>query len=112
MKPYVDVLGTRYTIESKTKAEDPLLAEADGYCDDYLHKIVLLNPENETPELKNQMIKHVLRHEIIHAFLSESGLRTNAGAFNDSWANNEEMVDFFAIQFPKILDAYKWVDCL
>lgn len=39
----------------------------------------------------------VTRHEIIHAFLEESGL-----ADNSEWARNEEMIDWFAIQLPKI----------
>ena len=47
------------------------------------------------------------RHEIIHAFLFESGL-----AENSSWAQNEEMVDFFAIQFPKLVEAFKEADAM
>ena len=49
----------------------------------------------------------VKRHEIIHAFLFESGL-----AENSNWAQNEEMVDFFAIQFPKLLKAFEQADAL
>ena len=47
------------------------------------------------------------RHEIIHAFLFESGL-----AENSEWAQNEEMVDFFAIQFPKLMEAFKNADAI
>ena len=47
------------------------------------------------------------RHEIIHAFLFESGL-----AENSSWAQNEEMVDFFAIQFSKLVEAFKAADAM
>ena len=49
----------------------------------------------------------VLRHEIIHAFLDQSGL-----ACNSDWAKNEEMIDFFAMQFPKIMEAMKSIDVL
>ena len=55
--------------------------------------------------------KKILRHEIIHAFLFESGLAENS-ATSESWATNEEMVDFFAIQFPKILSIYEELQCL
>ena len=52
-------------------------------------------------------INKVKRHEIIHAFLFESGL-----AENSAWAQNEEMVDFFAIQFPKLLKAFETAGAL
>ena len=42
------------------------------------------------------------RHEIIHAFLCESGL-----AENSTWAQEEEMVDWFAKQAPKLIKAWK-----
>ena len=51
--------------------------------------------------------KQVIRHEIIHAFVFESGLDTCS-----DWAKNEEMVDWIAIQFPKLLKAFKEADCL
>ena len=43
--------------------------------------------------------KKILRHEIIHAFLYESGLDINSHDI-DQWARDEEMVDWMAIQFP------------
>ena len=39
---------------------------------------------------------------MIHAFLHESGL-----AVNSDWAQNEEMVDWFALQAPKLFKAFK-----
>jgi hypothetical protein len=44
--------------------------------------------------------KRILRHELIHAFLYESGLD------QCSWADNEEMIDFFAISLPKIFHVF------
>ena len=53
----------------------------------------------------------MLRHEIIHAFLFESGLECNSlKTYN--WAENEEMVDWFAIQSPKIFILYKELNIL
>ena len=42
-----------------------------------------------------------------HAFLYESGL-----AENSAWAQEEEMVDWFAKQFPKLAVAFREVDAL
>ena len=53
----------------------------------------------------------VIRHEIIHAFLFESGLAQNTNDV-ESWAMNEEMVDWLAIQFPKLLKAFKEAECI
>ena len=50
--------------------------------------------------------KLTLRHEILHAFLFESGLDAGSIATYGPWANNEEMVDWFAIQSPKIFKVY------
>ena len=46
--------------------------------------------------------KKVLRHEITHAFFFESGL-----AENSPFAQNEELVDWMAIQGPKIYKAWQ-----
>ena len=54
-----------------------------------------------------ELEKKVLRHEIIHAYLGESGLRGSSG-----WAENEEMVDWFAIQSSKIYKTYKELDAI
>ena len=55
--------------------------------------------------------KKVLRHEIVHAFLYESGLWNNSGDIR-SWGQSEEIADWIAIQSPKIFRAFKDVDAL
>ena len=50
--------------------------------------------------------RKVLRHEIIHAFLYESGLYENSNEVT-AWATNEEMVDWIAMQSPKIFKVFK-----
>ena len=57
------------------------------------------------PEFLREYGKQLMRHEIVHAFLSESGLSANALSPDGAWALNEEMVDWFAIQGPKIVSA-------
>lgn len=96
----VDILGTQYRVFLHD-GSDPKLEEADGYCDSTSKKIVI---RGEIPKTVNTVSnlsvyqQKVLRHEIIHAFLYESGLD------NNSWAD-EEVVDWFALQFEKIRTA-------
>lgn len=110
----VNILGTEYAIKRKKEDEDDKLKENDGYCDSSTKEIVLLIYEDDVMN-KNSMeqyYKQVLRHEIVHAFLSESGLESNAGKYNNSWAYNEEMIDWFAIQSPKIFKVFQELDIL
>ena len=57
-------------------------------------------------------MKETLRHEIIHAFFNESGLQDSANKFDGAWSKNEEMIDWFAIQPPKIFKLFKELDIL
>lgn len=103
----INILGTDYTIKRQSKEENPKLENAWGFCEQYKKEIIV---DTFVEEKKNVMVvenfeefeKKVLRHEIIHAFLGESGLKSNS-----DWAENEEMVDWFAIQAPKIYKAFK-----
>jgi predicted SprT family Zn-dependent metalloprotease len=69
--------------------------------------------KNDTMALQDMdtFIKKVIRHEIIHAFLIESGLNNNSMKV-EYWAQNEEMVDWIAYQFPKISMVFKEIGCL
>lgn len=85
--------------------EDDGLKECDGYCDETAKKIVVKQYKRGEPNSKKHLElqeQKNRRHEIIHAFLFESGL-----AENSEWAENEEMVDWFAKQTPKLLNAWK-----
>jgi predicted SprT family Zn-dependent metalloprotease len=55
--------------------------------------------------------KEVMRHEIVHAFLYESGLGYSTHIPNCAWAVNEEMVDWIAIQTPKMAKVFKQAGC-
>lgn len=107
----INVLGTEYTIEIKSKSEDEFLKDCDGYCDKTSKEIVVL-AKPETCEIKCFEIyqKKVIRHEIIHAFLIESGLQENFK--KDKWGHDETTVDWFAVQFPKLLKAFEEADAL
>lgn len=106
----VNVLGTQYNIIETTEKDDADLKGKDGYCDTSIKQCVVEKMDIIEPGMKKNLAdykKQVIRHEIIHAFVFESGLDTCS-----DWAKNEEMVDWIAIQFPKLLKAFKEADCL
>ena len=108
----INILGTPYEIIEQSPEENPKLEEACGVCEQYSKKIILADflrdPKDKmTVEYPEEFRKKVLRHEIIHAFLGESGLRGES-----EWAESEEMVDWFAIQFEKIHKAFEEANAL
>lgn len=111
-KSTVNILGTQYTILVIDKADYRYDREADGWCDAISKEILIFNFEQSPESLKDLVAyqKKVLRHEIIHAFLYESGLWQNSRESN-CWAKNEEMVDWIAIQEPKIHKAFLEAGC-
>ncbi len=104
MKQSVNILGTEYEIISQTEDENPKLKDANGLCEMYAKKIIVrdIKPTDDTIDNLDAYKRKVLRHELIHAFLEESGL-----SYNSEWANNEEMVDWMAIQFSKIQKVFE-----
>lgn len=98
----VDILGTTYKISHKNFGSDDI----DGYCDYTNKRIVVRNDNYNSVGNFEQLIKKQLRHEVIHAFLAESGLQANFEHYN-RYGHEETMVDWIAIQFPKIYKVYK-----
>lgn len=93
----IDVLGTTYKIKRKKLGSE----EIDGYTDYTDHVIVIRKDNyNKVGNFKFLMDKQ-LRHEIIHAFLAESGLQSNFEHYT-KFGHEETMVDWYAIQYPKI----------
>jgi hypothetical protein len=110
MKNRVNILGIEYKIICCKEEEHKLLngKYRDG-CTDFSAKEIVICEKKPDCELQDyEMWKMaILRHELIHAFLFESGLDCCSSQFNGPWAENEEMIDWFAIQSPKI---YKMFD--
>lgn len=99
----VKILGTEYEIITNAEEKDyPKLSNLLGYTDFSIKQIVVrkLEQDNESLEDLKKCEKSTLRHELIHAFLFESGLD------NNSWARNEEIVDWIALQFEKMLATF------
>ncbi len=105
----INVLGTDYAITRKAEHEDVLLETRAGYCDSTTKNIVVgeLKPELGSDVDVSQQEKCILRHEIIHAFLYESGLGDNS-----DWGTDETLVDWIAMQFPKIAKVFDETECM
>ena len=102
----VHILGSVWTIKEQSVSENSLLENCDGYCDWTTRELVVEREQNGTLGDMETYIRKVVRHEIVHAFLFESGLYESSSPA-DAWAKNEEMVDWIARQGQKIYDAWK-----
>lgn len=104
----IDVLGTEYSVEESDVNNDPKLEDCDGYCDTSTKSIVTDSLQKKRIDSKGDMESYkrsVLRHELIHAMLYESGLSSS------SWARNEELVEWIAIQYPKMSRIFNAAGC-
>ena len=102
----VNILGQEYKIIFGC-VTDPKLETSDGYCDFTTKQIVIRSDIPVTVNTVSDLGVYrntVLRHEIVHAFLHESGLDSN------SWGANEEIVDWIALQLVKIVQVVDSVD--
>lgn len=104
MKNKVTILGMEYTIKVQDEKENPKLKEADGICELYSKEIIIGKVEDDETTFSDiqKYQKKVLRHEIVHAFLFESGLDGST-----DWARNEEIVDWIALQANKLRTAFE-----
>ena len=111
---HVNVLGTDYSIYLDVpESEDMILSDSDGYCDKTSHKIVICAPaENADLDDFGEYRRKVMRHEIIHAFLFESGMGSSTVWYVGGQEHPEQTVDWLAVQFPKMLDAFRSVGAL
>ena len=106
----VNILGTTWKIMQCKKKEDAYLAGLGGYTD-VTTKTIVIRKRRETPKVKDckdlrELERGSLRHEIVHAFMQESGLWYNSARWTGAWAMNEEMVDWIAQQHEKIHAAF------
>lgn len=112
----ISVLGTEYTVTKKKYNDYPDFKDKhiDGCCDPLMHEIVIGDMmtfpgwEKKTKEYAALQEQTTLRHEIVHAFLNESGLQESALCVDVAWSKNEEMIDWIALVGPKIYKA--WVE--
>ena len=108
----VNVLGTYYTLDIVPPNDDAMLkrGDCDAWTDKTSKRIVVAEMDDSDLDKPEVYQKEVIRHEIIHAFLNESGLQ-------EAWehkpfGHEETTVDWIAKQFPKLYDAFVEADCL
>ena len=85
----INILGQDYTVKFENTRTENVLKNADGECR-WFKKEIIIDDELELKEHK----KHVIKHEIIHAFFAESGLR--------KYKEDEDIVDWIAWNIDKI----------
>lgn len=109
----INILGTEYKVLFRDEKNKPKLKKADGYIDTSVKEIVVGIFEKDEMSIEDlaSYQKKVLRHEIIHAFLYESGLWNNSGTA-EAWGVSEEITDWFALQSPKIFALFKELDIM
>jgi len=106
-KKKINILGTEYKIVHYKKHN--FQENADGECFIYDKKIKIrkaskmLSDECNEHE-KRERYKEVLRHEITHSILFESGM--------SEYSRDENLVEWIAIKFPKLLELFKKVNAL
>ncbi len=100
----INILGVPYSIMVQNDLSNS--HNCDAYCNHTSKTIMLdkfgyddISEKWKVDEKYYMMV--TLRHEIVHAVLYESGLRQNSMEV-DAWADNEEMVDWIAIQYDKL----------
>lgn len=104
----LNILGTEYDYEITSDKKDTRLCDNNGYCDPYEKKIAIADDYNENApdSIKNiESFKNkIKRHEIIHSYFAESGLV--------EYSENEQLVDWIAWHFPKLLATFNEIDAL
>lgn len=97
MVKHTYVLGVKYDIELLDTKEMKTLGKCDnfvfGMCN-FDTKTIYLNKDIKSIRIRRE----TLTHELVHAFFYESGLDEEC-----DYAKNEELIDWIAIQLPKIM---------
>lgn len=96
-------------IKDANEEEYPKLKNCDGYTDFSIKRIVVADFERDESSVEDLewYKKKVLRHELVHAFIHESGLAENC-----SWARDEVLTDWVAMQFEKMLGVFIELNCI
>ena len=108
----INILGNEWEIKFQKEEENQGLQNRDGYCDRTIKTIFIAEDRGVSgfADYKKYQ-KECIRHEITHAFLCESGLDNN-WQHCEQFGHDETMIDWFAIQFPKLLKAFEDADAI
>jgi len=107
----VNILGSEWkVIITNDLKKYSYLNDCNGYCDPTVKECIIQHYVKGKDFEYVNAIEHIsktIRHEIIHAYLYESGLWRGTLNADISWSMNEEMVDWLSIQMPKIFQTFK-----
>jgi len=106
----VTILGAEYEITETTQKENGILENADGFCSNYdkyilVEKEPFANDKYANENEKTERKKLIKRHELVHAFITESGALNTV-------LDNEFCVHWIAMQFSKMLAAFREVEAI
>lgn len=95
----VNILGEPWRVKIFSSELDSRLKDNIGFTDWTSHFIGIADPDETESTLDNTMelIKQVARHEIVHAFMFQSGLSDDWK--HEQWGHDETVVDWIARQF-------------
>lgn len=106
----INILGTDYKLKTMSEDQYPKLKliSAYGLCEQYTKELIINKrmdeKEEKDVELLHKAKEKVIRHEIVHAFIHESGL--------SEYFHDETIIEWLAVQIPKIAKAMKEVGVL
>ena len=104
----IKILGEEWGVWIKKEKDEKRLEGCDGFTDWTAHMIVVADRHGEgNLECPHAYMCKVLRHEIIHAFFRESGI---GECMNWGYSTEEMLVDWMAIQLPKISAVCKYAE--
>ena len=97
------ILGETWTIAIVPTSADKRLNDCDGFCDKTSRRILVddySQCDDYNLDNKQAQISQNIRHEIVHAFMFESGLQANWQ--HPDFGHEETVVDWIAAQWPKM----------
>ena len=103
----VNILGTVYDIKY-VELKD---ADIDGDCDNTGHLIRIRADNTNNVSSMEELQKEALRHELIHAYLFESGLGFS-WQHPEQFGHDETTVGWFAKMSPKIFLTFQELNLL
>ena len=97
----IDIIGSSWEVRLREEHEDERLKDCSGFTDWTSRTIVMLDVRKSSNLGRQDVyMRKVLRHEIVHAFMFESGLGDDWT--HEQYGQEETVVDWIAYQLPKL----------
>jgi len=105
-KQEVTILGQVYEVSYKKDVKYCQKYNCSGYTDGVRKRIKVQDSGNKENDLR------VLRHEVLHAFAFESGFFGSQHVRPMDETHDEQIIDWMAVQAPKILAVWEELGCI